>query len=596
VPWGNAENVEAMHNSKRRMPQYIRGLLRTVLLNEDCMLVELSVENLAVVEKVRVRFHAGLNVLSGETGSGKSIVVDALSLLFGGRASAELLRSGADRARVSGVFEVSAGTAPAFLESAGIEVEDGELIVEREVLPNGKSRAFAGGRAVTAAFLRDLAPHLGDIHGQHDQQGIASAGAQRELLDSVSGNSAQLLAVSEAFAAYRTCCDELDELDRTEQEKLRMADLWIFQRKEIEAAQLSPGEDTKLESERKILKNVTKIEESASAAYLLLYDAPESAVTQLKSALKKLEDIGRIDEVLRAIAESLKPAMIVVDEAAHVLGDYIGRLEADPKRLDDIESRLASIEKLKRKYGETLNGILAFLDDVSARLEAVETVGERRAALAKEKERLAAVYTAAASKLSEKRKEGAKQLTRKVEAELATLAMQRTRFVVRIDPVASWSSHGADEIEFLISANLGEEPRPLDKVASGGELSRVSLALKTSAVGSAKKAAASRTLVFDEVDAGVGGGAAEAVGKKLKKIAGQDQVLCVTHLPQVASFADVHYSVAKHAEKGRTFTTIDELDKQGRTREIGRMLSGETLTPEALKQAEQLIKAASTQR
>lgn len=560
------------------------------------MLVELAVENLAVVEKVRVRFHAGLNVLSGETGSGKSIVVDALNLLFGGRASAELLRSGTDRARVTGIFEVPAGVRTPmhqFLEDAGIEFEDGELIVGREVLPNGKSRAFAGGRAVTAAFLRDLAPHLGDIHGQHDQQGIAAPAAQRELLDSVSANGSQLPAVAEAFHAYRKCCDELEELDRTEQEKLRMADLWLFQRKEIEAAQLHPGEDAKLEVERKLLKNVTKLEESASAAYLHLYDAPESALSQLKLAFKKLEEIGRIDEDLQAVAESLKPAVIAVGEASHLLADYIGRLEADPSRLDDIESRLALIEKMKRKYGESLDGILTFLADVSARLEAVETAGERRAALSKEKERLASVYTAAAAKLTDKRKEGAKQLTKKVEAELATLAMQRTQFVVRVEPSTAWSAHGCDEIEFLISANVGEEPRPLDKVASGGELSRVSLALKTSAVGRTARVMV-RTLVFDEVDAGVGGGAAEAVGKKLKKIAGQDQVLCVTHLPQVASFADIHYSVSKHADKGRTYTTIEELDKQGRTKEIGRMLSGEKLTPEALKQAEQLIKAAAS--
>jgi DNA repair protein RecN (Recombination protein N) len=557
------------------------------------MLVELAVENLAVVEKVRVRFHAGLNVLSGETGSGKSIVVDALSLLFGGRASAELLRSGADRARVSGIFEAPGSIQP-FLSEAGIESEDGELLVEREVLPNGKSRAFAGGRSVTAAFLRELSHYLGDIHGQHDQQGIATPAAQRELLDAVAGTSAQLQPVAEAFHAYRKCSEALEELDRTEQEKLRMADLWTFQRKEIDAAQLSPGEDIKLESERKVLKNVTKVEESASAAYAHLYDAPESAVSQLKMALKRLEEAGRFDEHLHAIAESLKPATIAVDEAAHVLADYIGRLEADPARLDEIESRLSMIEKLKRKYGATLDGILEFLADVTARLEAVETAGERRAALVKEKDRLQAVYTAAAARLTEKRKEGARQLTKKMEAELATLAMQRTRFVVRIEPASAWAAHGSDEIQFLISANLGEEPRPLDKVASGGELSRVSLALKTSAVGPKRSAAAGRTLVFDEVDAGVGGSAAEAVGRKLKKIASQDQVLCVTHLAQVASFADVHYSVAKHAEKGRTFTTIEELDKHGRTKEIGRMLSGEVLTPEALKHAEQLIKAAAT--
>jgi DNA repair protein RecN (Recombination protein N) len=565
------------------------------------MLVELAVENLAVVEKVRVRFHAGLNVLSGETGSGKSIVVDALNLLFGGRASADLVRSGEDRARVTGIFEVSAGMQPV-LEAAGVEPEDGELIVEREVLANGKSRAFAGGRTVTVAFLRGLAPALGDIHGQNDQQGLAAPDVQRELLDEVSGAHKQRDKVAAVHADYRACCEQLEELDRTEQDKLRMADLWLFQKNEIEAAQLSPGEDERLEAERKVLKNVTRIEEGARAAYASLYDDPSSACTQVRVALRKLEDLSRLDGNLASIAESLKPASFALEESARTLGDYLGDLEADPARLEDIENRLATIEKLKRKYGDSLEAILAFLTDVAAKLDSVESAGERRAALLKEKERLEAEYTAAAAQLTSKRRDGAKELTRRVESELATLAMQRTRLGVRIEPSASgWAAHGADAITFLISANVGEEPKPLDKVASGGELSRISLALKTSLTvgetGSSKNGSTPgprQTLVFDEVDAGVGGSAAEAVGRKLKRIAARDQVLCVTHLPQVASFADHHFSVSKHAEKGRTFTTIEELDKGGRTREVGRMLSGEQLTPEALKQAEQLIKSAGS--
>jgi len=563
------------------------------------MLVELAVENLAVVEKVRVRFHAGLNVLSGETGSGKSIVVDALNLLFGGRASADLVRSGEDRARVTGIFEVTPAMQPV-LEATGVEPEDGELIVEREVLANGKSRAFAGGRTVTVAFLRQLASTLGDIHGQNDQHGLAAPDVQRELLDDVAGSHKQRDKVAAVHANYRACCEQLEDLDRTEQDKLRMADLWLFQKNEIEAAQISPGEDERLEAERKILKNVTRIDEGARAAYASLYDDPSSACTQVRVALRKLEDLSRLDANLASIAESLKPASFALEESARTLGDYLGDLEADPARLDDIENRLATIEKLKRKYGDSLEVILAFLSDVAGKLESVESAGERRAALLKEKERLEAEYTAAAAQLTAKRRDGAKELTRRVESELASLAMQRTRFVVRLEPsAAGWAAHGADSITFLISANVGEEPRPLDKVASGGELSRISLALKTSIASGdpgLKNGAgvARQTLVFDEVDAGVGGSAAEAVGRKLKRIASRDQVLCVTHLPQVASFADHHFSVSKHADKGRTYTTIEELDKNGRTREVGRMLSGEQLTPEALKQAEQLIKSASS--
>jgi DNA repair protein RecN (Recombination protein N) len=562
------------------------------------MLVELSVENLAVVEKVRVRFHGGFNVLSGETGSGKSIVVDALSLLFGGRASADMVRSGADRMRVSGIFDLGDPSARlrTFLDDAGVETEDRELILEREIAAsNGKSRAYAGGKPVTASFLRDLSHYLGSIHGQHDQQGLSSPDAQRELLDAISPGGSKLLPeVAKLHSAYRAIARELDDLDRNEQEKLRMADLWSFQKKEIEAAELSPGEDTRLEAERKVLRNVTRVEENAQAAYALLYDAPESALTQAKQALKKLEDLARIDESLQAVADTLRPGIFAIDEASQSLADYLGNLEADPARLDNVESRLAAIEKLKRKYGESLDEVLAFLENVSAQLDAVQTAGERRTALQKEKERLAAEYTLAAEALRDKRREGARQLVKKVEAELATLAMQRTRFVVRIDPSTEWTSHGMDDIEFLISANVGEDPKPLDKVASGGELSRVSLALKTIAAGARQRNEAARTMVFDEVDAGVSGKAAEAVGRKLRRIAEHDQVLCVTHLPQVASFAESHFSVAKHASRNRTFTTIEELDHDGRTREIGRMLSGERLTDEALRQAEQLIQFANT--
>ncbi len=555
------------------------------------MLVELVVENLAVVEQVRVRFHAGLNLLTGETGSGKSIVVDALGLLFGGRASAEMIRSGSSKARVSAIFEISSELAP--LMAAGIECEDGELIIEREVLASGKSRAFVGSRPVTASLLKELAPYLGDIHGQHEQQNLASPDAQREMLDAfATGSEALLEDVGRLYREWRRVRMELEELDRTEQEKLRLVDLWTFQRKEIEAIAPKPQEDEQLEAERKIQKNVTRLEESAAAAYALLYEEQASVTAQLKIAQRRLEELARIDESFASVVEALKPASIAIDDASHTLRDYLGKLEADPQRLELIESRLAGIERLKRKYGATIEEILAFFETVNKHLNAVENAGERRAALEKERERLKGTFKTAAAKLTALRRETGKKLAKKVEAELASLAMQRSVFEVRVAE-AEWSTQGADAIQFLISANVGEEPRPLDKVASGGEMSRVALSLKTCTMrtGGSKKAA--RTLVFDEVDAGIGGGAADAVGRKLKKLAGAEQVLCVTHLAQVASYADHHYFVDKRSERGRTFTTIEELDRGRRTQEIGRMLSGELLTPEALKHAEQMMIKAS---
>jgi DNA repair protein RecN (Recombination protein N) len=552
------------------------------------MLLELSVENYAVVEKVRVRFHRGLNLLTGETGSGKSIVVDALALLLGGRAAAEMVRSGAERARISGIFEVDGQTLP-----EGVEPEDGELIIEREILPNGKSRAFAGGRPVTAALLKEIARSLGDIHGQHDQQQLFSGSVQREMLDGFAGAGEQVSEVGSLYARWNAASQELAELERTAQEKLRQADLWTFQRNEIETVNPQAGEDAQLDNERRVLRNVVKLEETAAAAYGALYEDPASVTAQLHAVVKRLEELGRIDESMQDVVATLEPARIAVDEAAHALSHYLGKLEADPARLEEIETRLAALEKLRRKYGTTIEEVIAFRDDVAQNLAAVESSGERRTALTLEVAALAASYESAAGRLSQLRKDAARRLAKAVEGELASLAMDKTRVEIRVS-AAEWAASGADAVEILISPNVGEELKPLEKIASGGELSRVALALKTCvAPARADKHAIPRTLVFDEVDAGVGGSAAESVGRRLKKLSGAAQVLCVTHLAQIAGFAEHHYYVEKHAERGRTITTIEELDAKARTREIGRMLSGERVTPEALRHAEQLIKHAA---
>jgi len=309
------------------------------------MLVELAVENYAVIERVRVRFHPGLNLLTGETGSGKSIVVDALGLLFGGRSSAEMVRGGADRARVSGVFEISASPELlVLLQRAGVELEDGELLVEREIQSNGKSRALVGNRPATAALLRDLAPFLGDIHGQHDQQQLFSPTVQRGMLDAFAGAEALIRDVAAPYRAWRNAVNELEKLDRTSQEKLRLADLWAFQRKEIETVAPRPGEDAELEGERRVLRNVVRLQESAGAAYAALYEDALSAVAQLGAAAKRLDEVARIDESIREVIAALQPASIGLEEAAHALRHYLGALEADPRRLDEVESRLNELK------------------------------------------------------------------------------------------------------------------------------------------------------------------------------------------------------------------------------------------------------------
>jgi len=555
------------------------------------VLLELVVENYAVVERVRVRFHAGLNLLTGETGSGKSIVVDALGLLFGGRASADMVRSDQDRARVSGIFE--APRQPQFralLDGAGVESEEGELIIEREVLAGGKSRAFLGSRPVTAGLLRELAPYLGDIHGQHEQQQLFSPESQLDLLDEFADAAESRGVVADLFRQWRATQSELADLEKSEQEKLRLADLWNFQKKEIEAAALTAGEDAALESERSVLKNVARLQESANAAYGALYDSPDSASALVRGALKRLEDLCRIDASLAPALETLKTAAIGVDDVAFTLRDYLDQLEADPERLEKIESRLDLIDRLKRKYGSNLDEVLAFLENVRAQINAVESAGERKAKLERELAGLNKAYAEAAEALSAHRKSAAAKLARKVEGELGSLAFENAVFQIQVQP-AAWSEHGADRVEFLISANAGEEPRPLDRVASGGELSRIALALKTSAGQPARAKAVQRTLVFDEIDSGIGGSVAESVGRRLKKLSGSSQVLCVTHLAQVAGFADHHYFVEKREVKGRTVAEIEELSGDARTREIGRMLSGQKVTAEALKHAEHLIRA-----
>jgi DNA repair protein RecN (Recombination protein N) len=499
-----------------------------------------------------------------------------------------MVRTGASRARIAGIFEApETGAIRRVLESAGLEIEDGELLIEREILAGGKSRAFVGSRPVAAALLKDLAPHLADIHGQHDQQILFLPDAQRAMLDAFAGNQETLDRLAATYRGWRAASAELEDLERTEQEKLRLLDLWSFQRREIEGAALAADEDAALENERRILQNVQRLQEAAGAAYAAVYDAPESALSLTQSAARRVEDLRRIDESLAGLRENLEAAALALQEASYGLRDYLARLEANPERLEEIETRLEAIDRLKRKYGQSIPEILAFLEDVRRQIAAVENAGERMAALRAGRERLAAEFEKSAAELTARRAAASRKLEKKVEAELAQLAMERSVFRVDLAP-AAWSESGADAVKFQVSPNVGEEPKPLEKVASGGEISRIALALKTCLAG--PKNAVPRTLVFDEVDAGVGGGAAEGVGRRLKKLSAANQVLCVTHLPQIAAFADHHYRVEKQEASGRTAASIEELDEAARTREVGRMLSGQKLTPEALKNAERLIR------
>jgi DNA repair protein RecN (Recombination protein N) len=553
------------------------------------VLQELSIEDYAVVERLRVRFHPGLNLLTGETGSGKSIVVDALGLLLGGRASADMIRSGKERARVSGIFDIGPAGRKV-LEQAGFDNEDGELLVDREIQSNGKSRVYVNSRPASVTLLKDLSAHLGDIHGQHDQQILFEAGAQMAMLDAFAKTSSERAQVRELFAFWKRVTDEIEQLERADQEKLRLLDLWQFQRNEIDAAELQAGEDVELDAERRVQQNAGRLLDAAAASFEALYESPESALSTVRAAAKRFEELAKVDEQMAAMRQAIEPALIAIQDVAYSLRDYLGRVEANPARLEEIEARLEAIDKLKRKYGKSMQEILAFLEDVTRKIAEVENASERLETLKCEQKNLVARYEHAAAELSARRKAAAVELAKRVEQELKPLAMDRTVFLIQIEP-AAWSDNGADRAQFLVSPNAGEEPRPMDRVASGGELSRIALALKTCLVGKGASSAG-RTLVFDEIDTGIGGRAAEGVARRLKALAAENQVLCVTHLPQIACFAEHHYRVDKFERNGRTVAEIEELDAPSSTEEIGRMLSGQTLTPEALRHAAELQRAA----
>jgi DNA repair protein RecN (Recombination protein N) len=551
-----------------------------------------------------VEFEPGLNLLTGETGAGKSILVDALGMLLGDKASADVVRQGAEKAVLAAVFQPESKRIAELLEQNGVSYDSGEpLILRREVAANGKGRVFVNNQPATVSVLRQLAPHLAVVHAQNESIARFDAAARLDLLDDFAAvdNSA----TAEAFAAWNQLRARIADLERDEQDRLRLVDLWSFQKKEIESAGAQPGEDEKLEAEKRVLANAEKIYGAAMEAFALLYDSERSAAAAIRSAGKPLETLARFDEKFREAAAQLDAARITVEDLGTTLRDYAAGIEASPERLAEIEDRLALLERLKRKYGATLAEVVAFGEDVARKLNEVihrdEVLVELRRDLAAAGER----YVAAARAISRKRFAAAKELEKLVESEVNDLAMKAT-FRVQVggaDDPQNWTSSGFDEVQFLIATNAGEPLRPLDQIASGGEMSRVMLSLKVAiqhGVGKSSKGNGRRpmtddrrprTLVFDEIDTGIGGRAAEAVGRKLKSLARGNQVLCVTHLPQIASFADRHFCIEKREHGGRTRTSIVALADADRTREIARMLSGAKVTDASLKNAEQMLKA-----
>jgi DNA repair protein RecN (Recombination protein N) len=559
------------------------------------VLVELRLENFAVIENVAVEFGAGLNLLTGETGAGKSMLIDALALLLGGKASPDVVRFGAERAVVAAVFEVEPAVEKAIskiLEDNGMDADDAGLILRREI--SAKGRVFVNNQPATVALLKQLAPHIASIHAQNESLVSFDAGVRLELLDQFAG--IQLEPVQQAFDKWKQIKSRIDELQQGEQERLLLVDLWAFQKREIDDAKLHPGEDEQLEAQKRVLSNAEKIYSAAMHAFDLLYEGAASTSASLRSAQKHIEELIRYEPKFQEGLGSLESARISIEDVGASLRDYAGAIESSPERLAEIEDRLALLDRLKRKYGPTLDEVIRLGEEVTRKLSEIENKDEILKQLQNELSVAAETYLQSARALSKKRYEAAKRLSKLVETEINQLAM-KSQFCIELggtDEENNWTASGFDQAEYLISTNPGEPQHPLEQIASGGELSRVMLALKASVEsGSSKKrsAAAQRTLVFDEIDTGIGGRAAEAVGKKLKELARAHQIICVTHLPQIATFADHHYLISKKEVSGRTRTSVREIKDEERTEEIARMLSGAKLTDTSLKHAEQMIKA-----
>ncbi len=572
------------------------------------MLLELRAENYAVIDQAVASFGPGLNLLTGETGAGKSILIDALALLLGGKASSDIVRHGAEKAVLGCVFESTPG-AVAILDANGIDVGafSDDILLRREIAAGGKGRVFVNNQPATVAVLRELAPELGLIHSQGETLGSFDQAQQRTLLDRFGGISVE--AVAAAFAAWRATTERREELQASEQDRLRMADLWRFQAIEIADAQIrAEDEDAQLETEKRVLANAEKLYTAAMSAHELLYEQEGAAEATLAAALKQVEELARYEPKFAEAAQQLAAAKAAVEDVSAEVRDFAEKTHASPERLEEIEDRLAALDKLKRKYGAgagtTLGEVTRFGEEAARKLAEVENRDVLLTELKAQEAKDAVAYRAAARELTVARTAAARRLEKLATAEINDLAMQ-VKFSVEVAPseeVAAWTAHGWDKVEYRIATNAGEPLKPLEEIASGGEMSRVMLALKVTVeesfaagAGRGKEKAqlpTPRMLVFDEIDIGIGGRAAEAVGRKLKTLAKRQQVVCITHLPQIAAFADQHFAIEKQEKGGRTRTTIRRMDEDERAREVARMLSGAKLTETSLEHARQLLKSS----
>jgi DNA repair protein RecN (Recombination protein N) len=552
------------------------------------MLKFLSVENFALIDRLEVEFSRGLNLITGETGSGKSIIVDAVGLLAGERASQEMVRQGFDQARVEGIFELSEEhPARGYLADAGIPLEGGEIIIRRDISRSGSNKVFINGVLSPLATLSQLGTLLADIHGQHEQQLLLESSVQLQFLDAFSAHEQLTRQVRESFHLLQGVRSELERLQASEQGRLQRLDTLHFQIADIDQLQLRAGLDVELEAERGLLASAEKRLSASQRAYQDIYEREESSLGLLHQAEKEVEELCGLDPQLEPVMVKLRDSRDLLEEVAYQLRDYTSRIESDAGRLDAVQERLAEIQKARRKYGETVDEILAYFEKAQKEVHELSQCETEMEQLVEKERKLESEYRALAQRLSKSRRQHAKLLSKRVERELTELHMEKAAFTVQVDTSEERArEQGMDQVEFLISANVGESSQPLAKIASGGELSRTVLALKSILT----LENYSKTLVFDEVDAGIGGRVASTIGEKLAHLGTEHQVFCVTHLPQVASYASQHFHVTKRPSAERTIVEIVPLEERAKVEEISRMMAGKALTDTTRKQARELLR------
>ncbi|HET7706131.1 MAG TPA: DNA repair protein RecN [Thermoanaerobaculia bacterium] len=564
------------------------------------MITYLKIRNLAIVEELVIEPGPGLNVLTGETGAGKSLLIDSLEFLRGARSSAEMIRAGTDKMSAEAVFELP-GTMRGAMEDLGIEVDEGEtfeLIVKRDIASGGRGRVLVNGSPVSVRELADTMETVLEIHGQNESHHRVAGQTYRELVDQYGGHETMLDATRSAWKAWRSAAEELRTLSEAHRDRALKLDLLKYQIDEISAARLDPGEEETIREERSILAHARETIEATAGAFNLLDEDENAALTQLARAIHLLQPLAKDIAEIRRITDDLQEVTFRLQDVARTVSHMSETVRHDPDRLDQIEERLVTIERLNKKYGGTIAAVLEHLSRISDEYEQLSDFEGSLERLEKLERDALAAWRKAATKLSAARRKAAEAFQRDVESELRDLAMERTS--VRVEVSGEESSepkeHGFDRIEILIAPNRGDEPKAMQKIASGGELSRIQLAI-AAALFKRSEASASATLVFDEIDAGIGGRVAEVVGRKLRELAAANQVICVTHLPQIASFGTTHFRVWKEDVKGQTRAQIRRLDEQDeRVTELARMLAGETIPDSALAHARELLGTGSRRR